>query len=536
MAANKRQRLAIALALSAAGVALAAPAGAQFSAGGATFEQRPHLELVQFHDFFRMPWGGGGGYPAYPGYPAPRYNPFYPRQQVYEPTRPPPPRKVENPPAETILVIGDLLADWLGYGLEETFADTPEVGVVRKIKGTSGLVRYEGRSEGLDWAQAVKDMLATEKPAAIVVMLGINDRLPLRERAPDKEKDKDKKAAADLSAGAAPADAATPDAEPPAGVVAAEKERRSPTGWYEFRTDKWAELYSKRIDDMIAALKSKGVPVVWVGLPAVRGAKSTSDMSYLDELYRARADKAGIVYVDTWDGFVDEKGQFALQGPDFEGQIRRLRTSDGVNFTKAGAEKLAHYAEHDLRRLLTNHAIPVALPGPEQQAPAKGNARPAIGPIMPLNVTTGGEGGDLLGAGSHPSQHESDPLATQVLSRGDAITAPHGRADDFSWPRSNAGGAADLPATPAGKGAAGKPDSRTDATKTDSTKSESAKSKSPKSESSKTESTKPDAKKSSEARNNKSVPANTAARPRRAGTALDGAPPRPPLPLGPSRN
>ena len=29
-------------------------------------------------------------------------------------------------------------------------------------------------------------------------------------------------------------------------------------------------------------------------------------MSYLDELYRARADKAGITYVDIWDGFVDE--------------------------------------------------------------------------------------------------------------------------------------------------------------------------------------------------------------------------------------
>jgi hypothetical protein len=27
-------------------------------------------------------------------------------------------------------------------------------------------------------------------------------------------------------------------------------------------------------------------------------------------------------------------------GPDFEGQTRRLRTYDGVNFTKAGAEKL----------------------------------------------------------------------------------------------------------------------------------------------------------------------------------------------------
>src|SRR5215831_1076751 len=55
------------------------------------------------------------------------------------------------------------------------------------------------------------------------------------------------------------------------------------------------------------------------------------------ELYRARAERAGIVYVDIWDGFVDDQGRYTLQGPDFEGQIRRLRSADGVHFTKAGA-------------------------------------------------------------------------------------------------------------------------------------------------------------------------------------------------------
>jgi uncharacterized protein len=131
---------------------------------------------------------------------------------------------------------------------------------------------------------------------------------------------------------------------------------------------------------MIAALKTRGVPIMWVGLPAVRGAKSTSDMSYLDELYRARADKAGIAYVDIWDGFVDDQGRYVQDGPDFEGQTRRLRTYDGVYFTKAGAEKLGHYVEHDLRRVLSSHVLPVALPGPEDQSPAlsKGVAEPRV--------------------------------------------------------------------------------------------------------------------------------------------------------------
>ena len=65
---------------------------------------------------------------------------------------------------------------------------------------------------------------------------------------------------------------------------------------HEFRSERWAELYTKKIDDTIAAMKSRGVPVFWVGLPSVRGPKSTSDMQYLNELYRGRAEKAGIIH------------------------------------------------------------------------------------------------------------------------------------------------------------------------------------------------------------------------------------------------
>jgi hypothetical protein len=45
----------------------------------------------------------------------------------------------------------------------------------------------------------------------------------------------------------------------------------------EFRSDEWEKIYLRRIDDTIAALKGKGVPVIWVGLPSLRGARSSSD-------------------------------------------------------------------------------------------------------------------------------------------------------------------------------------------------------------------------------------------------------------------
>ncbi len=140
------------------------------------------------------------------------------------------------------------------------------------------------------------------------------------------------------------------------------RQGKKANGVIEFRSDQWAEIYSRRIDATVAALKSKGVPVFWVGLPSIRGTRATADAVYLNDLYRARAERAGAVYIDVWDGFVDEGGKFTTQGPDFEGQVRRLRSGDGVYFTKAGARKLAHYVEREIRRYMNNRAVPVALP------------------------------------------------------------------------------------------------------------------------------------------------------------------------------
>ena len=179
--------------------------------------------------------------------------------------------------------------------------------------------------------------------------------------------------------------------------------------------------------------------MLWVGLPPIRGAKSTANTQYLNDLFRAHAEKAGITFVDVWDGFVDEGGKFTTFGPDFEGQTRRLRTADGVHFTKSGARKLAHYVERDLRRIMGNRALPVALPSGGAVVPdaAKGPAeRPLAGPVVPLTAPRGGAE-ELAGGGTTRPVH-ADPTATRVLVKGETIAPPRGRADDFTWPRDGA--------------------------------------------------------------------------------------------------
>jgi hypothetical protein len=366
------------------------------------------------------------------------------------------PQKRETVPERNVLVLGDAMADWLAYGLEDAYAEQPDMGVIRKHKTVSGLIKYQPKGDPADWAAAAKGILATEKPDAIVIMLGLDDRVAIREPAADQKaarpkpdaKAPDGKPAAKLGGAEAkphdrPADTElSPEDADAAPTSAPEKSARSPSGVYEFREDRWVERYTKKIEEMIGVMKSKGVPVLWVGLPAVRGAKATADTLFLDSLYRDAAGKAGITYVDVWDGFVDEAGRFLQQGPDFEGQIRRLRSYDGVYFTRAGARKLAHYAEREISRLLAARSGPIALPTepatPDANAlPGQPARRPLAGPIVPLVASSVGTDQLLGGPGSKAVA--VDALAARTLVKGEPLVPPAGRADDFVWPRREVG-------------------------------------------------------------------------------------------------
>jgi len=420
-----------------------------------------------------------------PARPAPRSNgggwfggdlfaPFQqpaPRKIIQDFSKAPPPEKRETVPERNVLVLGDGMADWLAYGLEDAYAEQPDMGVIRKHKTVSGLIKYQPKGDPADWAAAARGILATEKPDAIVVMLGLNDRVAMREpiadkadnKSADKKTDKkdtkvkpaDAKPAAKPDGGAdaaakpddkavdaelSPDDTADNGDVPP--IIAPEKSTRSSNGLYEFREERWVELYTKKIEEMIGVVKAKGVPVLWVGLPAVRGAKAMADALFLNSLYRDAAGKAGITYVDVWDGFVDEAGRFLQRGPDFEGQPRQLRSFDGVYFTRPGARKLAHYVEREITRLMAARSAPIALPTepatPDANAlPGQPAPRPLAGPILPLVASSVGTDQLLGGPGSRPAA--VDALAARTLVKGEPLAPPAGRADDFAWPRREVG-------------------------------------------------------------------------------------------------
>src|ERR1700704_1186720 len=157
------------------------PSSAQFFNFGG-FQQRPQ---PQRGGGFGSGWFGNDMFEPF------QQAPPQPRRQTLPPVREdfskaPPPEKRETVPERHILLLGDAMADWLAYGLEEAYSEQPDMGVVRKHKTVSGLIRYQPKGDPADWAAAAKGILATEKPDAIVVMLGLNDRMSMREPAAEK--------------------------------------------------------------------------------------------------------------------------------------------------------------------------------------------------------------------------------------------------------------------------------------------------------------------------------------------------------------
>ena len=329
-------------------------------------------------------------------------------------------------PVETnyaVAVIGDSLGQMLGQGLVEAYVDHPEVAIQRKARENTGLVR----DDYFDWVKGARDLLAgPEKFNAAVIMIGSNDRQQLRDGA----------------------------------------------GVYDNRTPRWRQMYGDRVEAIAQAFKDRKIPLIWVGLPIMKGERFSSDMELMNEIFRERAGKAGALYVDTWDAFLDDRGQYAAYGPDVNGQFQKLRAADGVHFTRPGARKLAHFVETEIKRLMddarpqvdpavvtldpqsTREPPPLvaapapltppvkpadllaALPAPVPVGEVFIPVKPVSGSVAPLTGPVLAPGGELATRARRVNAtSEAEVLLDRTLVQGRPLEPRPGRADDFSWPR-----------------------------------------------------------------------------------------------------
>ena len=416
------------------------------------------------------PRGGGGGGGWFGGDFFAPFQQQAPKRVIQDFSRAPAPEKKPDPnflPERNILVLGDGMADWLAYGLEDAYGERPDMGVIRKHRTASGLIKYQPKGEPADWTAAAKGILATEKPDAIVVMLGINDRVAMREPVAEKKDDKKKddkkdarkpdakpgdKPAAKPEGGAdtaakpddKPADAEADDADAAdaPSITAPEKSARGGS-LHEFREERWVELYAKKIEELIGVLKVQGRAGA-VGRPARDPRRQGHVRHAVPGLAVSRRRRQGRHHLCRRLGRLCRRSRpLPAKGP----RLRRpdppaAQRYDGVYFTKPGARKLAHYVDREITRLLAARSGPIALPSepatPDPNAaPGQPAPRPMAGPILPLVASSVGTDQLLGGPGSRPAS--VDALAARTLVKGESLAPPAGRADDFVWPRREVG-------------------------------------------------------------------------------------------------
>lgn len=334
-------------------------------------------------------WPGSLFQPQQPARPQEQHS-APPTQQQSAPKRREPPAEPEGtvyssadaasqgrrqPPTQFALILGDRMGAQLAQGLADaTVPDRARLAIVAQTVDDSGYL-----TGATDWIAKIPAAVTAARPNVTVVVLGADDLKPIREG----------------------------DAE------------------LEPLSERWVEVYSRRVDALLAAVRRQAGRVIVVGLAPVADAALSEQYARLNEVLRVRAARAGLPFVNVWDGFVDEDGQYLSTGPAVDGQRRRLRYNDGVRFTRAGGRKLAFFVQKDLNRLLEDSAQPSAA-----SEPGQGAASLAGGP------SAGREAGKDSGKDSASLIAVSGTGESAARALRDGVLPPplHGRADDFSWP------------------------------------------------------------------------------------------------------
>lgn len=296
----------------------------------------------------------------------------------------------KNPNAHRVLVIGDFLAAGLAEGLQDAFSQDAGTIIEARANTASGLVR----DDYFNWPEKLSTHMDNVRPAALVVMVGANDRQQIRNG--------DTK----LKVGA----------------------------------PEWNSAYTARVSGLIKVAADHKTPLLWVGLPSFKAANTSAAATQFNTIYRAEVARAQGEFVDIWDGFVDETGKFVVTGSDINGLPVRLRTSDGINMTAAGKRKMAFYAEKPLRKMLGELVAPDGLARlnsdgmlASPQTGADVAKAIAAGPVLrtpPISLVDPALDGGAALLGGTAGKASASPAAF-VFPLDDA---PSGRVDNFSRP------------------------------------------------------------------------------------------------------
>jgi hypothetical protein len=308
---------------------------------------------------------------------------------------------IQQPVDDTyrILVIGDALAGGLGAGLSRMAEPETRFEIVNRFQETSGIAR----PEVYDWAESLLKIMEGKDFKAVVVLLGANDRQPIRE------------------------------------------------GDFRlvFNTPEWTAAYEAKIDQLLDVLNGAGVKVFWVSIPPMGDAKYDADMQILAALQKQEVQSKGQIYVDLRGAFLGPDGNYTDKGLDDTGEVRKLRSRDGVTFFKQGNNRFGQLLLAEIKRVVGAGQIettPAFTPKVDLPPPSAVAVVPMFGQknvdgtsvtFQPDEKLISELSRVLAGNIVVPAISRSDIVpgseAEKLFILGQAQSAPAGRFDDFSY-------------------------------------------------------------------------------------------------------
>ena len=210
--------------------------------------------------------------------------------------------------ASRVLLVGDsLIQGGFGPALQAVLEQRHGLVVERHAKVASGLAR----PDFYDWFSIGPEVHAAFGPDLVVVMFGGNDRQALF---------------------------VDDDA--------------APSRWIHYDSPEWEPEYRRRINLFADAMAPHGEHLLWVGMPQMRSTKLRTHNAYVNRLFRAELSvRANARFVDIWTVLARD-GKFTEE-LEVDGELERVRTSDGIHITRAGGRLLSRFVAPRLVDLLS---------------------------------------------------------------------------------------------------------------------------------------------------------------------------------------
>lgn len=119
---------------------------------------------------------------------------------------------------------------------------------------------------------------------------------------------------------------------------------------HEFGTPGWKAAYAKRIDDLVALLRSRDVAVYWVGLPKMKRAGFDAKMTIINAVVRERMAALNVPLIETTGVTSNAAGDYEAYLPGASGRPQLMRANDGIHMSMAGYLRIGAPVAERLKR------------------------------------------------------------------------------------------------------------------------------------------------------------------------------------------